>query len=174
MREPTEFYAIFQQKRTRTQTVSEFCGNWHHICIGSIHRVCVSSITIPETHKNVNFFSGHHLSCVNTPSFDLDDLCGSFVGDLTERGEVVTPAREFQEQCCIPRFFHATPTSASLCCSDSTDINDYEHITEAEARIGHFIRQVSNQKRPHPMLENHLIPVEGERQNLSSLAWFWV
>ena len=29
-----------------------------------------------------NFFSGHHRSCLNTASSDLDDLRGSFVGDL--------------------------------------------------------------------------------------------
>ena len=44
--------------------------------------------------------------------------------------------------------------------------NDYEDIHEAKARIGHFITQVSNQKRPHSAL-GYLTPVEFQRKNLS-------
>ena len=51
------------------------------------------------------FFSGHHLSCVNTASSDLDDLRGSCVGDLTEVEEVIPTAHELQKQCRIRRFF---------------------------------------------------------------------
>ena len=45
-------------------------------------------------------------------------------------------------------------------------LNDYEDITEARARIGHFITQVYNHKRPHSAL-NYLTPMEFEQQNLS-------
>ena len=45
-------------------------------------------------------------------------------------------------------------------------INDYQSITEARDRIGHFITQVSNQKRPHSAL-GYLTPMEFQRQNLS-------
>ena len=35
---------------------------------------------------------------------------------------------------------------------EEVDINDYQNITEARDRIGHFITQVYNQKRPHSAL----------------------
>ena len=44
-------------------------------------------------------------------------------------------------------------------------LNDYHDIHEARDRIGHFITQVYNQKRPHSAL-GYLTPAEFERQNL--------
>ena len=35
---------------------------------------------------------------------------------------------------------------------EEVDINDYQSITEARDRIGHFITQVYHQKRPHSAL----------------------
>ena len=49
---------------------------------------------------------------------------------------------------------------------EEVHLNDYEDITEARARIGHFITQVYNQKRPHSAL-GYLTPVEFQRKNLS-------
>ena len=46
-------------------------------------------------------------------------------------------------------------------------LNAYEDITEARTRIGHFITQVYNQKRPHSALGNHLTPMEFQRKYLS-------
>lgn len=45
-------------------------------------------------------------------------------------------------------------------------LNGYGDITDARARIGHFITQVYNHKRPHLALE-YLTPVEFRRKNLS-------
>ena len=45
-------------------------------------------------------------------------------------------------------------------------LNDYQDITEARERIGHFITQVYHQKRPHSALE-YLTPVEFQRQTFS-------
>ena len=45
-------------------------------------------------------------------------------------------------------------------------LNDYHDIDEARDRIGHFIRQVYHQKRPHSAL-GYLTPVEFSQQNLS-------
>ena len=45
-------------------------------------------------------------------------------------------------------------------------LNDYRDIHEARDRIGHFIRQVYHQKRPHSAL-GYLTPVEFSQQNLS-------
>ena len=49
---------------------------------------------------------------------------------------------------------------------EEVHLNDYEDITQAKARIGHFIGQVYNEKRPHSAL-GYLTPVEFEKQNLS-------
>jgi transposase InsO family protein len=49
---------------------------------------------------------------------------------------------------------------------EEVHLNDYEDIHEARARIGHFITQVYNHKRPHSAL-GYLTPVEFEQKNLS-------
>ena len=46
------------------------------------------------------------------------------------------------------------------------DLNDYDDIMEAKARISHFIEQVYNQKRPHSALR-YLTPIEFQEKNLS-------
>ena len=49
---------------------------------------------------------------------------------------------------------------------EEVHLNDYEDITEARERIGHFITQVYHQKRPHSAL-GYLTPLEFQRQTLS-------
>ena len=49
---------------------------------------------------------------------------------------------------------------------EEVHLNDYEDITEAGTRIGHFITQVYHQKRPHSAL-GYLTPIEFQRQNLA-------
>ena len=50
---------------------------------------------------------------------------------------------------------------------EEVHLNNYDNISEVELRIGYFIEQVYNQKRPHSALGNHLTPIEFQRQNLS-------
>ena len=49
---------------------------------------------------------------------------------------------------------------------EEVHLNDYDDIMEARARIGHFIGQIYNQKRPHSAL-GYLTPSEFEQQHLS-------
>ena len=49
---------------------------------------------------------------------------------------------------------------------EEVGINDYQSITEARDRIGHFITQVYHQKRPHSALGD-LTPMEFQDQTLS-------
>ena len=49
---------------------------------------------------------------------------------------------------------------------EEVHLNDYDDIMDAKQRIGHFIVQVYNQKRPHSAL-GYLTPVEFEQQYLS-------
>ena len=49
---------------------------------------------------------------------------------------------------------------------EEVHLNAYEDIHEARSRIGHFITQVYNHKRPHSAL-GYLTPVEFEQKNLS-------
>ena len=49
---------------------------------------------------------------------------------------------------------------------EEVHLNDYDTITQARARIGHFIRQVYHQKRPHSAL-GYLTPMEFQQKNLS-------
>ena len=50
--------------------------------------------------------------------------------------------------------------------AEEVHLNDYDNIAEVETRIGHFIEQVYNQKRPHSAL-GYLTPVEFQQQYLS-------
>ena len=49
---------------------------------------------------------------------------------------------------------------------EEVHLNDYDNISEVQARIGYFIEQVYNQKRPHSALD-YLTPTEFEQQNLA-------
>ena len=49
---------------------------------------------------------------------------------------------------------------------EEVHLNDYEDITEARQRIGHFITHVYNHKRPHSAL-GYLTPMEFEQQTFS-------
>ncbi len=49
---------------------------------------------------------------------------------------------------------------------EEVHLNDYENIAQARDRIGHFITQVYNQKRPHSAL-GYLTPMEFQRKTLS-------
>ena len=48
---------------------------------------------------------------------------------------------------------------------EEVHLNDYQSITEARDRIGHFIEQVYHQKRPHSAL-GYLTPMEFQKRNL--------
>ena len=49
---------------------------------------------------------------------------------------------------------------------EEVHLNDYQDITEARERIGHFITQVYHHKRPHAAL-GYLTPAEFQRQTFS-------
>ena len=49
---------------------------------------------------------------------------------------------------------------------EEVPLNDYDDIMEAKARIGYFMEQVYNQKRPHSAL-GCLTSIEFEQQSLS-------
>ena len=49
---------------------------------------------------------------------------------------------------------------------EEVHLNDYDDIIEAKQRIGHFITQVYNQKRPHSVL-GYLTPSEVDQQHLA-------
>ena len=48
---------------------------------------------------------------------------------------------------------------------EEVHLNDYDDITQARNRIGHFIEHVYHQKRPHSAL-GYLTPMEFQKQNL--------
>ena len=50
---------------------------------------------------------------------------------------------------------------------EEVHLNEYESLTEARDRIGHFITQVYHQKRPHSETLGYLTPMEFKQQTLS-------
>ena len=50
--------------------------------------------------------------------------------------------------------------------NEEVHLNAYDDSIEAKKRIGHFITQVYNQKRPHSAL-GYLTPSEFEQKHLS-------
>ena len=55
---------------------------------------------------------------------------------------------------------------------EKVHLNDYEDITEARQRIGHFITQVYHHKRPHSALD-YLTPIEFHEKTCLNFANFW-
>lgn len=54
---------------------------------------------------------------------------------------------------------------------EEVHLNDYDNIAEVEARIGHFIEQVYDQKRPHSAL-GCLTPVEFDQKTCLNFTEF--
>ena len=73
-----------------------------------------------------------------------------------------------KETALLP-YQHLSCGSKAACCEgkeEEVHLNDYQSITEARDRIGHFITQVYHQKRPHSAL-GYLTPIEFQQRTLS-------
>ena len=55
---------------------------------------------------------------------------------------------------------------------EEVHLNDYDDIADAKPRIGHFIEQVYNQKRPHSAL-GYFTPTEFEEKLVLTNTEFW-
>ncbi|MYG00137.1 transposase [Candidatus Poribacteria bacterium] len=55
---------------------------------------------------------------------------------------------------------------------EEVHLNDYEDIADANTHIEHFIQQVSNQKRPHSVLD-YLTPIEFEQKTCLNFMKLW-
>ena len=102
--------------------------------------------SVPETHhsdQGVQYLSNAYISTLTRHSIEIS---------LARRG---CP----WENGYAERFIRTLK-------EEEVHLNDYENITEARKRIGHFTTQVYNQKRPHSAL-GYLTPIEFEQQNLS-------
>lgn len=59
-----------------------------------------------------------------------------------------------------------TPRLIPTLKEEKVHLNNYDDIIETETRIGHFMLQAYNQKRPHSAL-GYLTPLEFEQKYLS-------
>ena len=104
--------------------------------------------------------------CHSVPEIHHSDqgvpyLSKAYVATLEEHGVEISVARRGRpwENGYAERLIRTLK-------EEEVDINEYQNITEARDRIGHFITQVYNQKRPHSAL-GYLTPMEFQRQTLS-------
>ena len=88
-------------------------------------------------------------------------LSNTYISTLTDHGIEISVAR----RGCPWENGYAERLIRTLK-EEEVHLNDYENITEARKRIGHFIEHVYHQKRPHAALD-YLTPMEFEQQNLS-------
>ena len=88
-------------------------------------------------------------------------LSSAYIATLQEHGVEISVARRGRpwENGYAERLIRTLK-------EEEVDINDYQSITEARDRIGHFIRQVYHQKRPHAAL-GYLTPMEFQQQTFS-------
>ena len=88
-------------------------------------------------------------------------LSNAYLSTLTRHGVEISVARRGcpWENGYAERFIRTLK-------EEEVHLNDYENITEARKRIGHFITHVYHQKRPHSALD-YLTPMEFEQKNLS-------
>ena len=102
--------------------------------------------SVPEIHhsdQGVQYLSNVYLSVLKAHAIEISI---PHRGCLWENGYVERLIRTLKEE--------------------EAYLNDYQDITEARERIGHFITQVYPQKRPHSAL-GYLTPVEFQRQTFS-------
>ena len=104
--------------------------------------------------------------CQSVPEIHHSDqgvqyLSSAYISLLTHHGVEISVAR----RGCPWENGYAERLIRTLK-EEEVHLNDYQSITEARDRIGHFITQVYHQKRPHSAL-GYLTPVEFEKQNLS-------
>lgn len=88
-------------------------------------------------------------------------LSRAYVSTLTQHGVEISVASQGQpwENGYAERVIRTLK-------EEEVSLNDYENISEARDRIGHFLEHVYTSKRPHSAL-GYLTPMEFERQNLS-------
>ena len=88
-------------------------------------------------------------------------LSKAYVTTLTEHGVEISVAR----RGCPWENGYAERLIRTLK-EEEVHLNDYQSITEATESIGHFIEQVSHQKRPHSAL-GYLTPMDFQRKTFS-------
>ena len=104
--------------------------------------------------------------CHSVPEIHHSDqgvqyLSKAYVSTLTEHGVEISVARRGRpwENGYAERLIRTLK-------EEEVHLNDYQNITEARDRIGHFIEQVYHQKRPHSAL-GYLTPMEFQRKTFS-------
>ena len=104
--------------------------------------------------------------CQSVPEIHHSDqgaqyLSNAYISTLTRHGIKISVAR----RGCPWENGYAERLIRTLK-EEEVHLNDYEDITKARERIGHFITKVYHQQRPHSAL-GYLTPIEFQRQNLS-------
>ena len=117
-------------------------------------------LTQPLTLKPLEQALRRSIPEIHHPDQGVQYLSNTYISTLTDHGIEISVAR----QVCPWENGYAERLIRTLK-EEEVHLNDYENITEARKRIGHFIEHVYHQKRPHSALD-YLTPMEFEQQNL--------
>ncbi len=117
-------------------------------------------LTQPLTLKPLEQALRHSVPEIHHSDQGVQYISNTYISTLTDHGIKISVAR----RGCPWENGYAERLIRTLK-EEEVHLNDYENITEARNRIGHFIEQVYHQKRPHSAL-GYLTPAEFERKNL--------
>ena len=117
-------------------------------------------LTQPLTLKPLEQALRHSVPEIHHSDQGVQYLSNTYISTLTEHGIKISVAR----RGCPWENGYAERLIRTLK-EEEVHLNDYDNITKARTRIGHFIEHVYHQKRPHSALGD-LTPMEFEQQNL--------
>ena len=117
-------------------------------------------LTQPLTHKPIEEALHRSVPEIHHSDQGVQYLSNTYISTLRNHGVEISVARRGHpwENGYAERLIRTLK-------EEEVHLNDYDDITQARNRIGHFIEHIYYQKRPHSAL-GYLTPMEFQKQNL--------
>ena len=118
-------------------------------------------LTEPLTLKPLEAALGQSIPEIHHSDQGVQYLSNAYISTLERHGIEISVAR----RGCPWENGYAERLIRTLK-EEEVYLNDYENLSDVQVRIGYFLQQVYNEKRPHSAL-GYLTPIEFQRKNLS-------